>query len=221
MVPNVTLAITKKLPKLVAALLLILCAACGLFSSNTARAQADDDLLSRERIWNDPDIPVLGNAGGDLTVVEYFDYQCPICKAVHPGLSRAIREDGKVRLISRGWPIFGGASVYAARIVLAAQYQGRFAQAHEALFTAKVPLTEASIHTLLSKADVDLTKAADDLETHRKIIDAVLTRNQVQAVGLGFLGTPAFIVGPYRVSGGLDAAGFKKALADARAKDKR
>jgi protein-disulfide isomerase len=215
-----TPAIATKLPKLVAALLIILCAA-SLFSSETVRAQADDDLLSRERIWNDPDIPVLGNTNGDLTVVEYFDYQCPICKAVHPGLSRAIREDGNVRLISRGWPIFGGISIYAARIVLAAQYQGGFPQAHEALFTAKVPLTEASIRTLLSKAGVDPTKAASDLETHRKIIDAALARNQIQAAGLGFLGTPAFIVGPYRVSGGLDAAGFKKAFADARAKDKR
>ena len=85
-------------------------------------AEADDDVLSRDSVWHDPDIPVLGNPDGNLTVVEYFDYQCPICKVVHPGLSRAIREDGKVRLVSRSWPIFGGASVYAARIALAARY---------------------------------------------------------------------------------------------------
>lgn len=217
------LAPTMKLQfaKLMAISLFVLAAMCGVIPSDTAHAQADEDLLSREHIWNDTGIPVLGNADGDLTVVEYFDYQCPICKVVHPGLSRAIRDDGKVRLLSRGWPIFGGASVYAARMALAAQYQEKFAQAHEALFAAKGPLTEASIRALLSKAGIDSAKAADDLEVNRKTIDAALRRNAIQASGLGFLGTPAFIIGPYRVTGGLDAPAFKKAFADARAQSKR
>ena len=168
-------------------------------------------------MWRDPEIPVLGNPDGDVTIVEYFDYQCPVCKQVHPHLSRAVRDDGRVRLVSKGWPIFGGVSIYAARIALAARHQGKFAEAHEALFAAKVPLTANRDPELLSKVGVDPARAASDLAANRKMIDAVLARNQAQAQAFGFLGTPAFIVGTFRVNGGLDAAGFKQVIAEARA----
>jgi protein-disulfide isomerase len=176
-----------------------------------------DDVLSRDNVWRDPEIPVLGNPDGDVTIVEYFDYQCPVCKQVHPDLSRAVRDDGQVRLVSRGGPIFGGVSMYAARMALAARYQDRYATAHEALFTAKVPLTETVIRELLSNAGVDPARAAGDLAANRNAIDAALARNQAQAQAFGFLGTPAFIVGTFRVNGGLDAAGFKQVIAEARA----
>ena len=180
-----------------------------------------NDLLGRDSVWNDPDIPVLGNPEGDLTIVEYFDYQCPICKQVHPDLMRVIAEDGKVRLLSRNWPIFGPVSSYAARMALAAKYQGKYVQAHEALFAAKRRLTEAVARQLLSVAGVDTTRAARDLDTNRAAIDAVLARNQTQAVAFGFLGTPAFIVGKYRVNVGLSAENFKRVIADARAAEKQ
>jgi protein-disulfide isomerase len=183
-----------------------------------AHAQSDQpEVLSRDSIWNDPEIPALGNPSGDLTIVEYFDYQCPVCKRVHPELARAIREDGKVRLVSKGWPIFGGPSGYAVRMVLAAKYQGKYAEAHEALFTAKVPLSEPVIRELFSKAGVDPAKAESDVEANRAVIDATLKRTQMQTAAFGFLGTPAFIIGTFRVNSGLSTANFKKAIADARA----
>ena len=117
----------------------------------------------------------------------------------------------------QGLAIFGGVSVDAARIALAAKYQGKFAEAHEALFTARAPLTQAVIPELLSKAGVDPNRAAVDLASNRDTIDGVLARNQTQAAAFGFLGTPAFIVGTFRVNGGLDAAGFKQVITEARA----
>ena len=184
---------------------------------STEPRSGEDDVLSRDSVWRDPEIPVLGNPDGDVTIVEYFDYQCPVCKQVHPDLSRAVRDDGQVRLVSRGWPIFGGVSMYAARMTLAAKRQDKYAQAHEALFTAKVPLTETVIRDLLAKAGIDPARAASDLAANRKAIDAALARNQAQAQAFGFLGTPAFVVGTFRVNGGLDAAGFKQVIAEARA----
>jgi len=177
----------------------------------------DDDVLTRDSVWHDPDIPALGNPQGNVTLVEYFDYQCPICRQLHPELSRAVRDDGKVRLVSKGWPIFGGASVYAARMALAARYQGKYAQAHEALFAAKVPLTESVIRDLLAKVGVNPAQAASDLVANRDAVDAVLARNRLQAAAFGFLGTPAFIVGTFRVNGALDARGFEQVIAAARA----
>jgi protein-disulfide isomerase len=195
----------------------LIAAVCSVSALHHAHAQSnDEDVLSRESVWRDPELPTLGNPDGDITVVEYFDYQCPICKMLHPQLARAVREDGKVRLISKSWPIFGEASSIAARMVLAAKYQGKFPQAHEALFTAKVPLSEPVIRDLLSKAGVDSARALRDLGANRPSIDAALRRNQIQALAFGFLGTPAFIVGSFRVEGGLDAAGFRQVISDAR-----
>ncbi len=54
-----------------------------------------DDVVSRDSVWHDPDVPAQGNPDGDVTFVEYFDYQCPVCRQVHPQLSRAVRDDGK------------------------------------------------------------------------------------------------------------------------------
>jgi protein-disulfide isomerase len=186
------------------------------FASAANGDSRDQDPVSRTNVWHDPEIPALGNPEGDLTVVEYFDYQCPICKSIHPELSNVIQKDGKVRLVPKSWPIFGDTSVYAARIALATKYQDKFAQTHEALFAAGMPLTRANIHEILSKADVDVKRAIRDLEANGKTITEVLARNELQATTFGFAGTPGFIIGTFRVNGGLDEAGFKQAISAAR-----
>jgi protein-disulfide isomerase len=231
--------ISARVVHLIAALGCLAAVACGAGLRHVAAAQVGaapgaqpstpqpnepstpDNPLSRDDVWNDPEIPVLGNPAGDLTIVEYFDYQCPVCKQVHPDLMRVIAQDGKVRLVSRNWPIFGALSGYAARMALAAKYQGKYVQAHEALFTAKRRLTEPIARQLLAAAGVDTMRAARDLDANRAAIDAVLARNQSQAVAFGFLGTPAFIVGKFRVNVGLSAENFKRVIADARAAEKQ
>lgn len=183
-----------------------------------ARAQsANADALSSENILRDPEIPVLGNPKGDITIVEYFDYRCPYCKKVYPELQKVVSADGKIRVVFKDWPVFGDVSIYAAKLALAAKYQDKYSEAHEALISATTRLTEEGIQTILAKAGIDLERAKRDLATNLTSIDAILARNHEQAVGLGFRGTPAFIIGHFRVSGALDAANFKKAIADARA----
>jgi len=179
------------------------------------------DPLSRESVLNDPAIPAAGNPGGDITIVEYLDYQCPYCKKVHPELSQVVREDGKVRLVFKNWPIFGGISITAAHLVMAAQYQNKYVEAHEALMTATNRLTEDRMKELLSQAGVDVDRANADLVAHAGAIDAALKRTDEQAKAFGFPGTPAFIIGTFRVPGVMDAAGFRQAIADARAAAKK
>lgn len=183
-----------------------------------ARAEdADTDILSEARILHDAAIPAAGNADGDITIVEYFDYQCPYCSKISPDLAKVVREDGHVRLVFKDWPIFGGVSIYAARITLASRYQDKFAEAHEALISLKEKLSEAKVDAALSAAGIDLARAKADLAAKRTEIDAVLARNHEQATGLGFQGTPAFIIGHFRVPGAPNAQAFKQAIADARA----
>ena len=132
-------------------------------------------------------------------------------------LAKVVREDGHVRLVFKDWPIFGGVSIYAARITLASRYQDKFAEVHEALISLKEKLSEAKVDAALSAAGIDLARAKADLAAKRTEIDAVLARNHEQATGLGFQGTPAFIIGHFRVPGAPNAQAFKQAIADARA----
>lgn len=179
------------------------------------------DLLSESSILRDPAAPSTGNAKGDITIVEYFDYQCPYCKKVNPDLAKVVRDDGHVRLVFKDWPIFGNVSVYAARLALASRYQDKYAEAHDALISLPEKLTEEKVHATLSAAGIDVERARQDLAAHQEAIDAVLARNHQQAVALGFQGTPAFIIGHFRVPGAPNAAAFKQAIADARAAAKR
>jgi len=187
-----------------------------------AKAQsADQDPLSTENILRDPGIPVMGNPKGDITIVEYFDYRCPYCKKVNPVLQKIVRDDGHIRLVFKDWPVFGDVSVYAARLGLAAKYQNKYPQAHEALISVTEKLSEANVQTILAQAGIDVDRAQRDLAANRKEIDALLSRNHEQAVALEFQGTPAFIIGKFRVPGALDEANFKRAIADSRAAAKR
>jgi protein-disulfide isomerase len=186
-------------------------------TSSPAHAQsASADILSRDAVLRDPDIPDLGNPQGDVTIVEYFDYQCPYCKKAAPDLAQVAREDGKVRIVLKDWPIFGPASAYAAKMALASKFQNKYEEAHDALIAAKAKLTEAAVDDLLAKAGVDVGRATADRTTHQQEIDALLARNDAQARAFGFRGTPGFIIGTFRVPGSLNAAGFKRAISDAR-----
>jgi protein-disulfide isomerase len=170
----------------------------------------------RESVIRDPDIPSIGNPQGDITIVEYFDYQCPYCKKVAPELLKITKEDGKLRIVMKDWPIFGGVSQYAAKMVLAAKYQKKYHEAHAALIGASTRLSEDIVQKLLGEAGIDVDRAKRDMENYKPAIEALLARNNQQAEAFGFQGTPAFIIGTFRVPGVLDAAGFKQAIADAR-----
>ncbi len=213
------LSIRKLLPGIAAIVMLLGATAAPPFAG--AQTAGDGDPLTRERVLRDPDIPAAGNPNGDITIVEFFDYQCPYCRTIHPELKKAVEADGKVRVVYKNWPIFGGVSTFAARLALAAKYQNKYAEAHEALITATTKLDELRVLDLLEHAGIDVKRAQDDLEKNAKAIDAALARNHDQALAFGFQGTPLFIFNTFRYAGMLDSEGFKAAFTDARkARDK-
>jgi protein-disulfide isomerase len=147
-------------------------------SGPRAYLHPDSDALSEASILDDAAVPVLGNPNGDVTVVEYFDYQCPYCRKVSTELAKIVREDGKVRLILKDWPIFGKPSLYAAKLALAAQYQGKYAEAHDALISIKEKLSEDNVQSTLAAVGIDVERAKRDLATNQADVDAVLGRTQ-------------------------------------------
>jgi protein-disulfide isomerase len=182
-----------------------------------ARGQSDDEtVLTEALVLRDPDIPAAGNVEGDITIVEYFDYQCPYCRKIEPELRQVVQDDGKVRLVLKDWPVLGPVSVIAARMALASKFQDKYIQAHEALIGVNSKLTEPRMRELLAGAGIDVDRLDRDLVTNAKAIDAIIARNNDQATAFGFKGTPSFIVGKFRVPGILTMAEFDQVIADAR-----
>jgi protein-disulfide isomerase len=127
-----------------------------------------------------------------------------------------VQDDGKVRLVLKDWPILGPMSVTAARMALASRYQDKFIQAHDAMIAVNSKLTEPRIREVLAAAGINVDRLDRDLAGNVSAIDAVLARNNDQAIAFDFRGTPSFIVGKFRVPGVLTMEQFGQAIADAR-----
>jgi protein-disulfide isomerase len=183
--------------------------------STPVRAETEE-VLTEALVLRDPAIPVAGNASGDISIVEYFDYQCPYCRKVDPELRQVVHDDGKIRLVWKDWPVLGPMSVTAARMAQASKYQDKFIEAHDALISINSKLTEARIREALSGAGIDMDRLDRDLASHGSDIGGTLARNNDQASAFEFRGTPSFIVGKFRIPGVLTMAQFTQAVADAR-----
>jgi protein-disulfide isomerase len=190
--------------------------AATLGAPSLARAQRAGAEPNEAAVLRDPDVPVIGNPDGDIAIVEWFDYQCPYCRKLEPELRQVVQDDGKVRLVLKDWPILGPVSAVAARMALACKFQDKYREAHDAMMSVNSKLTESRIDELLSGAGIDVDRAKRDLAANAKAIDAILARNNEQAEGLGFNGTPSFIVGKFRVPGVLTMEQFGQVIADAR-----
>jgi protein-disulfide isomerase len=152
-----------------------------------------------------------GAAKPDVTLVEFFDYACPYCKASNPVVDRLIQEDKGLRIVYRELPILGPDSVIAARLSLEASKAGRFAKFHDALWAAGRPATD----TIAAAAQA---AAIPPLPTSDPAIEAELKRNFQLAGQLGATGTPLFVVGDRVMNSAVGYEALKKAVADARAR---
>ncbi|MDN4984227.1 DsbA family protein [Bradyrhizobium arachidis] len=200
-----------------AALTLIGAGAFAAGGMSLARTATNDgEVLTEAKVLRDPDVPVAGNPDGNVSIIEWSDYNCPYCRKLEPELRQVVQDDGKVRLVLKDWPILGPVSVTAARIALATKYQNKYHQAHDAMMGVSSRLTESRINELLASVGVDMDRVKGDLTAHGKDIDAILKRNNDQAEAFGFRGTPSFIVGKYRVPGVLSMTEFEQVIADAR-----
>lgn len=152
-----------------------------------------------------------GSAKPDVTLVEFFDYACPYCKASNPAIERLLSEDPGLRVVYRELPILGDESVEAARLSLAASKAGRFAQFHDALWEAGRP-APATLAAATQAAGMP-AKPADSPD-----IEAELKKNFQLAGALGATGTPLFVIGNRVINSAVSYEELKKAIADARAR---
>ncbi|MER8920353.1 DsbA family protein [Mesorhizobium sp. M0802] len=162
----------------------------------------------------DPAIPALGNPDGDVTIAEFVDYQCPICKLVFVELKKLMEEDSGVRLVMKDWPIFGDVSRDAARVTLLSGEQ--YAAAVDALMTNQRGLSERRTNDILSSVGVDVAMVRADLAIREPDIDAALVRTEVQATAFKLRGTPALVIGGNLYRRGMPVSELRQAVAKAR-----
>jgi protein-disulfide isomerase len=163
-----------------------------------------------------PGTEPVGAADADVTIVEYFDYNCPYCKKMAPIFERLLTEDHHVRIIYKDWPILGDISVYAAKAALAAQWQHRYRAAHDTLINGPRLATTAEVDAALSRVGVNLDTLSKDGAKHSSEIDALLERNDEEAHALNLRGTPGIVVGRQLLPGIVDLSGLKGLVAEAR-----
>ena len=152
-----------------------------------------------------------GAAKPEVTLVEFFDYACPYCKASNPVIDRLVKEDNGLRVVYRELPILGPDSLMAARLSLQASKLGRFAQFHDTLWEAGRPAPQ-TIATASQAAGIT-PQPQDD-----PAIEGELKRNFQLAGQLGATGTPLFVIGNRVMNGAVGYEALKDAIAEARAK---
>ena len=192
-----------------------------LLSRSFVRAaeNAAEKEVTRDMILADPDAPTAGNPKGDLTIVDFFDYNCPYCKQAATSLERLVKADGKIKLIYKDWPVLTETSVVGAQLALGAKYQGKYLPAHHALMG--IPgygISKEQMIDAVGKSGVDMERLDADMKINADAILGLIKRNLTIAEAIGLEGTPGFLVGPYRVNQALTYEGFQHVVADARAK---
>lgn len=185
------------------------------------QAAANDDpkkliTARRKEIFDDPASPVGGNPNGDVTVVEFFDYNCPYCRRVAPVLVEAEKTDPGLRFVYKEWPILGPNSTFAARAALAAVKQGKYVAFHKAMMGTSGLVNESKVIEIAKAGGLDVARLRKDIDDPE--IKAAIERNHALASALRITGTPSFVIGDQVVRGAVDSDTFKSLVSEAREK---
>ena len=168
----------------------------------------------RKVLEQNPALPVLGNPKGDITLTEFFDYNCPYCRTNMADVQRLIADDPKLRVVFREWPVFGEGSMFAAKAALASLQQGKYWPFHEALMTMKGRAEEATVLRAARQAGLDVDRLRVDMEK-REILDQIYETMDL-ADTMMLTGTPTFIAGHEASFGKLNLADLKQLVATGR-----
>jgi protein-disulfide isomerase len=168
----------------------------------------------RQLLERDPNAPVLANADGDVTIVEFFDYNCPYCRRVVPAVEGLIETDSGIRLVYREWPILGEGSVFAARAALAARQQGLYEEFHAAMMGMNGRAEERSVLIIAEEIGLDIDQLRADMEAP-EVAEHIETSMRLAEL-LGITGTPTFILGNNLVPGAVEQDVLQRLVEEVR-----
>lgn len=168
----------------------------------------------RDDLFQDTRSPVIGNPNGDVTLVEFMDYQCGYCKRMLDRVFQLVQDDRNLRVVFKEIPILGPASVTGARAALAAQAQGKYKEFHLALMGYRGTLTDDVVFDVARQVGLDVERLRRDMQSPE--VAAELQRNMELAQALGIRGTPAFVVRDQVIPGAVSIDVLQQLIAQAR-----
>ena len=166
------------------------------------------------QVFNDPNDPVGGNPKGDVTLVEFFDYNCPYCKSMVPIMTQAEAADPRLRIVYKEFPILGPDSLLAAKAALAASKQGKYVAFHRALYEVRGHVDENKVMDVARKVGLDLDRLKADMQAPE--VGSHLEKTINLAQSLGITGTPGFAIGNHVFTGATDLQTLQATIAAAR-----
>jgi protein-disulfide isomerase len=172
--------------------------------------------LHQDALAADAEDFVAGNPKGDVTLIEFFDFRCPYCKAMAEPLQALLKKDGNLRLVLKEFPILGPNSMLASKASIGARPQGRYLAFYEALLTHKGELDDKAITAIARSVGIDTGKMK--ARSEEAPVTAKLARNLDLGRALELDGTPAFIIGDTLIPGAVDLEMLEQAIAEARKK---
>ncbi len=186
-----------------------------------ARQEQADEQQQRQQVasssaqlFRSTDSPVMGNPNGDVTLVEFFDYQCGYCKRVFESVVQLSNSDPNLRIVLKEFPILGPASVTAARAALAAREQGRYVEYHNALMAYRGALNDDAIFALAGQVGLDVDRLRRDMDS--PAVSREINANLELARTLGIRGTPAFVIGDRVIPGAVSLDVLRQLVAEQR-----
>jgi protein-disulfide isomerase len=197
----------------------LLVAVLGCALSLDAASAEDVQLITRagqKQMLANPGTDTVGARHPDVTIVEYFDYNCPYCKTLVPALQALLAQDPKIAILYKDWPILGPVSRYAAASALAAGWQGKYLVAHDALMGGPRLAHNDQVDSILQNAGVNMDTLKKDRIGHAQEIAVLLERNDEEAHLLTLGGTPGLVVGRQLVPGMADVNDLKRLVANSR-----
>jgi protein-disulfide isomerase len=135
---------------------------------------------------------VAGNAKGDVTLIEFFDYQCIHCKKMKDTVANLIAKNKDLRVVYKEFPIFGKNSELASQAVLAAGQQGKYLAMQEALLKLEKPITEELVMSAAKTIGLNVEQLKKDMAS--PAIKQELADNRALAEKMHLMGTPAFVI---------------------------
>ncbi|HFB2048900.1 MAG: DsbA family protein [Hyphomicrobiaceae bacterium] len=167
----------------------------------------------KDEILNSPMDFVLGEKDSDITIVEYFDYNCGWCKRAFKEIIKLTASDSKIRVVLKELPIFGKHSEQAAFAAMAARQQGKYWDYHTALMNAE-QVDADNIFKIAERVGIDIKKLKFEM-ANPKYATAVKNTRSI-AMALGIEGTPGFIIDGKVNPGFLPLTQLKAAIAEVR-----
>ena len=173
------------------------------------RAAANIDALA-----DNPASPFIGHAQGDVTIVEFFDYACPYCKAVEPRLEALVARDKGVKLVLKEFPILTKPSMIASRMALAAMRQGKYGPFHQAMMRHLGQLEVSDIEQMAKASGLDMARLKRDMYAPDVTDEIIANFNLARSIRA--FQTPAFIVNTHVLGSDSANINFAAEVAAAR-----